>query len=60
MEIEFKIYISGPITNNETYINDFKTVEKQLTDVGCIVLSPIKNDGFLYKDYIDIDIVEKE
>lgn len=53
-----KIYIAGAITNNENYIEQFETAEKRLLAQGYAVINPIKNDGFDYKDYIDMGLCE--
>lgn len=53
-----KIYISGAITNNPNYIKEFAEAEALLLEQGHTVLSPIKNDGFTYREYIDMGLCE--
>ena len=53
-----KIYISGAITNNENYQEQFAKAEARLTQVGHTVLNPCKNDGFTYREYIDMGLCE--
>ena len=53
-----KVYISGKITGNINYVNQFKKAEESLTLAGHTVLNPIKNLGFSYKDYIDMGLCE--
>lgn len=53
-----KIYIAGSITNNPNYKWTFEEVEKDLTAQGHVVLNPVKNLGFSYKDYIDMGLCE--
>ena len=37
-----KIYISGPITGVDNYMDRFNKIEKQLTDAGLIVINPAR------------------
>lgn len=53
-----KIYISGAITNNENYREEFAKAEARLLGEGHTVFSPVKNDGFTYKEYIDMGLNE--
>lgn len=53
-----KIYIAGAITNNPNYMQQFADAEKHLTDLGHAVINPVKNDGFSYKEYIDMGLCE--
>lgn len=53
-----KIYIGGSITGNPNYIKDFETAEKLLISQGHAVINPVKNEGFEYKDYIDMGLNE--
>jgi hypothetical protein len=50
-----KIYIAGKITNNPTYIEDFEKVEKELTELGHVVLNPAKlPNGLGYENCMHI------
>lgn len=53
-----KIYISGAITNNPFYKEQFAEAEKELTALGWQVINPSKNPGTSYKDYIDTGLFE--
>lgn len=53
-----KVYISGAITNNPNYREDFKCAEAVLKSQGHAVINPVKNLGFEYKDYIDMGLCE--
>ena len=53
-----KIYISGAITNNPNYEQDFKKAEKLLTEQGHSVINPCKCNGFTYREYIDMGLCE--
>lgn len=53
-----KIYIAGPITNDVDYKLKFAKAEKKLLSMGYTVINPVKNDGFTYKEYIDIGLNE--
>jgi hypothetical protein len=53
-----KFYIAGSITNNPTYKEDFKSIEKELIKRGHAVINPVKNLGFSYRDYIDMGLAE--
>ena len=53
-----KIYISGAITNNPNYIEQFATAEKKLAAAGHEVINPAKNQGYSYKQYIDTGLFE--
>ena len=53
-----KIYIAGSITNNPNYAEQFAAAEKHLTTLGHAVINPVKNDGFSYKEYIDMGLCE--
>ena len=44
-----KIYISGAITNNPNYVNQFKEAEQKLSLSGHAVINPVKNLGFNYR-----------
>lgn len=55
---KLKVYIAGPITCNEHYINQFKSAEDYLNKQGYAVINPVKNLGFEYKDYIDMGLCE--
>ena len=53
-----KVYISGAITNNPDYEQQFKEAEKSLISSGYAVINPVKDKGFEYKDYIDMGLCE--
>lgn len=54
-----KIYISGKITDNPYYLDDFKMAEERLTKLGHTVINPSKkNEGFTYREYIDLGLNE--
>ena len=53
-----KIYIAGAITENPNYKEDFAKAEQFLLGMGLTVVSPVKNEGFSYKDYIDMGLNE--
>lgn len=53
-----KIYISGGITNVPDYYERFAAAERMLAEQGHIVLNPVKNPGFAYKEYIDMGLCE--
>lgn len=48
-----KVYISGPITNNPHYMEDFKAAEDELRGRGYEPVNPCKNTGDTYKELID-------
>ena len=53
-----KVYIAGAITNNPNYMQQFADAEKRLISDGHAVINPVKNDGFSYKEYIDMGLCE--
>lgn len=53
-----KVYIAGAITNNLNYVQQFADAEKHLISQGHAVINPVKNDGFSYKEYIDMGLSE--
>lgn len=53
-----KVYIAGPITDNPNYLQQFADAEKHLIAQGHAVINPVKNDGFSYKEYIDMGLCE--
>ena len=53
-----KIYIAGSITDNPDYERQFKQAEKRLISEGHAVINPCKNDGFAYREYIDMGLCE--
>ena len=53
-----KVYIAGAITNNPNYEKQFADAEKLLLSDGHAVINPVKNDGFTYKEYIDMGLCE--
>lgn len=53
-----KIYIAGAITNNPNYREQFKAAEERLRDAGYAVINPCKNNGFTYREYINMGLCE--
>ena len=53
-----KVYIAGPITDNPNYLKHFAEAESHLIALGHAVINPVKNDGFSYKEYIDMGLCE--
>lgn len=53
-----KVYISGAITNNPHYKEQFAEAEAKLTAEGHAVLNPCKNEGFTYREYINMGLCE--
>lgn len=45
-----KVYISGPITGTENYMERFEKAEKELTDRGYSVINPAKVNAQLPDD----------
>lgn len=53
-----KIYIAGAISNNPDYMEQFKAAEERLRAAGHEVFNPAKNQGYTYKEWIDIGLFE--
>ena len=53
-----KIYISGAITDNPDYKEQFKAAEERLIAAGHAVINPCKNDGFTYRECINMGLCE--
>ena len=53
-----KVYIAGSITDNPNYLQQFADAEKHLIAQGHAVINPVNNDGFSYKEYIDMGLCE--
>lgn len=53
-----KIYIAGAITNNPNHKQQFAEAEKHLISQGHAVVNPVKNDGFTYREYIDMGLCQ--
>ncbi len=53
-----KVYIAGAITDNPHYVQQFADAEKHLLAAGHAVINPVKNDGFSYKEYIDMGLCQ--
>lgn len=53
-----KIYIAGAITNNPSYREQFKEAEERLVAAGHAVINPCKNEGFTYREYINMGLCE--
>ena len=61
MSSKKRIYISGPITDNPDYKEDFKRAEEWLWDNGYVPISPAKINGeipeqaeFTHDEYMDV------
>lgn len=52
------IYISGPITNNDDYEDDFARAERYLREAGHITINPAENLADTYREYIDIGLAQ--
>lgn len=53
-----KVYIAGRITGDPDYKQKFEEAEKRLSKEGFTVINPVKNNGFSYKEYIDMGLNE--
>ena len=53
-----KVYIAGAIANNPDYEKQFEEAEKKLKSEGYEVINPAKNQGYTYKEFIDIGLFE--
>ena len=53
-----KVYISGAITNNPQYKEQFAAAEEILLAAGHTVVNPAKNQGDTYKEVIDVGLFE--
>lgn len=53
-----KVYISGAITNNPQYKEQFAAAEEILLAAGHTVINPAKNQGDSYREYINIGLFE--
>lgn len=53
-----KVYIAGAITDNPNYREQFKAAEERLTAKGYAVINPCKNEGFTYREYINMGLCE--
>lgn len=53
-----KIYIAGSIQKNPGYIKQFAEAENRLLEQGYIVINPVKNEGFSYREYINMGLCE--
>ena len=53
-----KIYIAGAISSCPDYEKIFKQAEKKLIAEGHAVINPVKNEGFEYREYIDMGLCE--
>ena len=55
-----RVYISGPITGVDDYMENFNKAEKYLTSLGYDVVNPAKVDAVLpkmsYDEYLRIDL----
>lgn len=64
MERKKRIYISGAITNNPTYREDFARAEKEILNMGYVPINPARVNGeisaecgFTHDDYMDVCMV---
>lgn len=53
-----KIYISGAITNNPQYKEQFAAAEEILVAAGHEVINPAKNQGNSYREIINVGLFE--
>lgn len=53
-----KVYIAGGIENNKDYVKQFNEAEERLVSEGYKVINPIKNQGYTYKELIDLGLYE--
>lgn len=53
-----KVYIAGAITDNPNYEEQFKAAEERLKESGHAVINPCKNEGFTYREYINMGLCE--
>lgn len=53
-----KIYIAGKITDEPDYEEKFAAAEKELAAAGHQVINPARNQGYSYKEYIDMGLFE--
>lgn len=53
-----KVYIAGAITNNPNYREQFEAAEERLKAAGYAVINPCKNEGFTYREYINMGLCE--
>ena len=51
-----KIFLSGSITNNPNYIQDFREAQEYFGSQGMVAINPCEPEGMSYKDYIDIGL----
>ena len=57
MDVKYKAYIAGKITNDPDYKAKFKRAEDHLKRKGFVVFSPAyMPDGFGYEDYMHVCI----
>lgn len=53
-----KVYIAGKITDNPNYSEQFGEAEELLRSQGHTVINPVKDEGFTYKEYIDMGLAQ--
>lgn len=53
-----KVYIAGAITENPNYKEQFAAAEEKLKAKGYAVINPVKNEGFTYREYINMGLCE--
>lgn len=54
-----KIYISGSISQNPNYKEQFAAAESRLIAAGHSVINPARNTGNSYKEYIDKGLMQE-
>lgn len=54
-----KIYISGSISKNPDYMEQFSNAEKKLQAAGHEAINPAKNTGETYKEFIDKGLLQE-
>lgn len=56
-----RVYLSGPISENPNYIEDFSSIEDLLNRQGFEVINPVRlsnaYSGLSYKEYMQIDFM---
>lgn len=53
-----KVYIAGAITKDPQYREKFAAAEARLKAEGHAVVNPCKNNGFTYREYINMGLCE--
>lgn len=53
-----KVYIAGAITDNRNYKEQFAAAEERLRSAGHEVFNPARNQGYSYREYINMGLFE--